>query len=187
MKLVFIGPPGAGKGTQAKIVSMKYNIQHISTGDKLRENIKNGTLIGKKAESYTSKGELVPDEIILDMIKDILNDNSCKTNGFLLDGFPRNLNQKEELDKLLKKMNMPIDKVIVIDVPEKELVERLLLRAEKEGRKDDTKEVIENRLRIYNESTKPIIDSYKKDNLVHFINGLGSVEEISKKIFDEIS
>lgn len=178
MRLIFIGPPGAGKGTQAKKISEKYSIPHISTGDMLREHRKSGTELGMKAESYMNKGELVPDDVILDMIKDRLSQDDCRKNGFLLDGFPRNLEQKQALDKLLNDIGMSIDKVLVLEVPDDVLTKRLLNRAKKEGRTDDTEDVIKNRLKVYHDITSPIIDSYKNDGLVYTVNGVGDIDDI---------
>ena len=182
MRLIFIGPPGAGKGTQAKKICDEYNIPHISTGDMLRLHIRNNTELGKKADEYMSKGELVPDELILDMIRERLKEDDCQKNGFLFDGFPRNIEQKESLDRLLSELNMAVDKVIVIEVNEESLINRLLSRAEKEGRSDDTKDVIENRLNVYKTITSPIIEAYKNEGLVEKVNGEGSIEEIFKRI-----
>jgi adenylate kinase len=185
MNIIFIGPPGAGKGTQAKILSNKYNIPHISTGDMLRAHISEGTKLGKEAEKFVKAGNLVPDSVIVVMIRDILQSDNAK-NGFLLDGFPRNLNQKEALDEMLYEIGKPIDNVLVLKVPEKELVNRLLDRAKKENRSDDTEEVIKNRLKVYRESTEPIIDAYEKKGLVRIIDGVGSIEEISQRIDEKI-
>lgn len=182
MNLIFIGPPGAGKGTQAKILSDKLNIPHISTGDILRSNIREGSDLGRSAEGYVKAGELVPDDLIVTMIKKVLDSDDGR--GFILDGFPRNLEQKMSLDKMLSDINKPIDNVVVIDVPKVNLVDRLLQRAVKEGRSDDTKEVIENRLTVYEESTKPIINAY--GDMVKIVNGVGTIEEISNRISDSI-
>lgn len=182
MRVVFIGPPGAGKGTQAKIISNKFDISHISTGDMLRKHIKEGTELGKKADSYMEKGELVPDFIIMGMIRDLLEGNKVKKNGFLFDGFPRNIEQKLLLDKLLGEFKLSINKVLVLQVPDSIVIERLLKRARKEGRTDDTSEIIKNRLKIYHEITEPIISSYKEEGIVNFLEGTGTIEEITEKI-----
>ncbi len=184
MRVVFVGPPGAGKGTQAKIISDKFDISHISTGEILRKHLKEGTELGKKAKSYMDKGELVPDSIIMDMIRALLQSGKIKENGFLFDGFPRNIQQKKLLDELLEEFNVSINKVIVLEVPDNIVIERLLQRAEKEGRIDDTREIIEKRLQIYHEITKPIISSYKEEELVNYVDGIGTIEEITEKISD---
>ncbi len=185
MNIIFIGPPGAGKGTQAKILSNKYKIPHISTGDMLRAHISEGTKLGKEAEKFVKAGNLVPDSVIVGMIQDIIQGDNAK-NGFLLDGFPRNLTQKDALDKMLDEIGKPIDNVLVLKVPEMELVNRLLDRAKKENRSDDTEEVIKNRLKVYKESTEPIIHSYEKKDLVRYIDGVGSIEEISQRINNKV-
>ncbi len=169
MKLVFLGPPGAGKGTQAEIISKKLNLKKISTGDILRYEMEKGTELGKIAKSYMEKGELVPDEI---MIK-IIENNIKNLNGFVLDGFPRTLNQAIELEKITK-----IDKVIYLNVSDEEIKRRLLSR----GRLDDKPEVIENRIKIYREQTQPLIEFYRKMGILYEINGVGAIEEITKKI-----
>jgi len=169
MKLIFLGPPGAGKGTQAEIISKKLNLKKISTGDILREEMERGTELGKIAKSYMEKGELVPDEI---MIK-IIENNIKNLDGFILDGFPRTLNQAIELEKITK-----IDKVIYLNVSDDEIKKRLLNR----GRLDDKPEVIENRIKIYREQTQPLIEFYKGKGVLYEINGIGTIEEITKRI-----
>jgi adenylate kinase len=181
MNIIFVGPPGAGKGTQAELLSEKYDIPHISTGDMLRSHISKGTKLGQEAEKYVKAGDLVPDDVIIGMIRDVLQGEDAK-KGFLLDGFPRNLSQKEALDKMLDEIGKPIDNVLVLKVPEEELVKRLLDRAVKEARSDDNEEVIRNRLKVYRESTEPIINAYERDGIVQYIDGLGSIDEISYKI-----
>jgi adenylate kinase len=181
MNIIFVGPPGAGKGTQAKLLSEKYDIPHISTGDMLRSHISKGTSLGQEAEKYVKAGDLVPDDVIIGMIRDVLQGEDAK-EGFLLDGFPRNLSQKEALDKMLDEIGKPIDNVLVLKVPEEELVKRLLDRAVKEGRSDDNEEVIRNRLKVYRESTEPIINSYERDGIVQYIDGLGSIDDIFHRI-----
>ncbi len=184
MRVVFVGPPGAGKGTQAKIISNKFDISHISTGEILRKHLKESTELGKKAKSYMEKGELVPDSIIMDMIRALFQSGKIKKNGFLFDGFPRNIRQKKLLDHLLNEFNLSINKVLVLEVPDDIVIERLLKRAEKEGRTDDTRKIIKKRLQIYHKITKPIINSYKEEELVNFIDGIGTIEEITEKISD---
>ncbi len=169
MRLIFLGPPGAGKGTQAEIISKKLNLRKISTGDILREEMEKGTELGKIAKSYMEKGELVPDQI---MIK-IIENNIKNLDGFILDGFPRTLNQAIELEKITE-----IDKVIYLNVPDDEIKKRLLNR----GRLDDKPEVIENRIKIYREQTQPLIEFYKEKGILYEINGIGTIEEITKRI-----
>ncbi len=178
IKVVFLGPPGAGKGTQAVRITEKYNVPHISTGDILRAAVREGTELGKVAKEYMDKGELVPDEIIIGIIRERLSQEDVKRNGFLLDGFPRTLPQAEALDKLLEELGMPLDKVIYLNVDDEEIVKRLLAR----GRVDDTEEIIRNRLRVYREQTAPLIDYYTAKGLLVEINGVGDINEITKKI-----
>ncbi len=178
IKVVFLGPPGAGKGTQAVRIAEKYNVPHISTGDILRAAVKEGTELGKVAKEYMDKGELVPDEIIIGIIRERLSQEDVKRNGFLLDGFPRTLPQAEALDKLLEELGMPLDKVIYLNVDDEEIVKRLLAR----GRADDTEEIIRNRLKVYREQTAPLIDYYTAKGLLVEINGVGDINEITKKI-----
>lgn len=181
MRLVFIGPPGAGKGTQAKKICEKKCIPHISTGEILRQYSKDNTPLGKKVDEYLKKGELLPNEIMIKIIKERLRQDDCQ-KGFLLDGFPRTFEQKKALDKLLKEINMEIDKIIVLTIPNNEIIKRLLGRARIEGRKDDTKEVIENRIKIYNEKTSLIVNSYKETDKVIFIDGLGTIDKVFQRI-----
>jgi len=182
IRVVFLGPPGAGKGTQAVRIAEKYNVPHISTGDILRAAVKEGTELGKIAKEYMDKGELVPDEIIIGIIKERLSQEDVKENGFILDGFPRTLPQAEALDKMLEELGMPLDKVIYLNVDDEEIVKRLLAR----GRADDTEDVIRNRLKVYREQTSPLIDYYTKKGLLVEINGVGDIDEITKKIEESL-
>ena len=181
MNLIFLGAPGAGKGTQAEVVCEKLNIPTISTGNIIREALKNGTELGLKAKSYMDSGALVPDEVVIAIIKERLAQADCQ-NGFVLDGFPRTVEQAEALSKILKETKMDLDAVVNLSVPDKELVQRLLNRAIKEGRADDNEETISNRLHTYNSKTLPLIDYYRKAGILREINGVGSMEEITKEI-----
>nr|WP_211321827.1 adenylate kinase [Thermovibrio guaymasensis] len=178
MKVVFLGPPGAGKGTQAVRIAEKYNVPHISTGDILRAAVKEGTELGQLAKSYMDRGELVPDEVIIGIIRERLSQPDIRERGFILDGFPRTLKQAEALDQLLSELNMPLDRVIYLNVDDEEIVKRLLAR----GRADDTEEVIRNRLKVYREQTAPLIDYYAEKCLLAEIYGVGEIDEITKKI-----
>jgi adenylate kinase len=178
VRVVFLGPPGAGKGTQAVRISQKHLIPHISTGDILRSAVKEGTELGKLAKTYMEKGELVPDDVIIGIIRERLEKEDVAKNGFILDGFPRTLPQAEALDELLKEINMELDKVLYFEVPEEELIKRLLSR----GREDDTREVIERRLEVYKTQTQPLIDYYEEKSLLVKIEGTGEIEEITKRI-----
>jgi len=183
--IVFLGPPGAGKGTQAKRICETLSIPQISTGDILRKSIQDGTELGKLAKSYIDKGELVPDSVVVGIVAERIKQDDCK-NGFLLDGFPRTINQAEELEKLLDSHNKKINVVINLDVPQEELVQRLLNRAKIENRTDDTEPVIRNRMKTYFDQTYPLIQYYQKKGLLKNINGTGTIEEITSRIMQVI-
>lgn len=177
MRLVFIGPPGAGKGTQAEYLVKKYNPAHLSTGDMLRAARDAGTEVGLKANEYMSRGELVPDQVIVDIIKERLAADDC-AKGFLLDGFPRTIAQAEALDQMLADAGTPLDIVLELRVPEEELFKRLAGR----GRADDNPEAIRTRLVGYRNQTSPLLDYYGKKGLLVTIDGLGAIEEIWSRI-----
>lgn len=181
MRLLFMGPPGAGKGTQAKIICQDYGIPQISTGDILRAAIKNGTAMGLKAKAFMDAGQLVPNEVVIGIIKDRIVEDDAK-KGYLLDGFPRTIEQADALKKIMGELGHKLDAALNLDVPDGELIQRLLERARIEGRPDDTEPVIKNRLKTYNEQTLPLIDYYKKEGLLKGINGLGTLEEITGRI-----
>jgi adenylate kinase len=180
-----MGPPGAGKGTQAKVICKEKQIPQISTGDILREAVKEGTEKGLKAKEIMDAGQLVSDEIVVDIIKDRVQKDDCK-NGFLLDGFPRTRVQADSLKKLLEDLKLKLDNVINIDVPEDELIKRLLNRATIEGRTDDNQVTIEKRIKVYQEKTQELIDYYKEAGSLININGLGTPEDVTKKIREAI-
>lgn len=206
MKIVLLGPPGAGKGTQGVVLSRNYNIAHISTGDILRESVKNGTALGKKAKSYMDKGELVPDEVVTGIVVERLAQNDTK-KGFILDGFPRTLKQAEDLDKELKKISSDIDMVLYFEIPESVAIERLTgrrvcrkcganyhiknIRPKKEGicdkcgaelfqRPDDTIETVRNRLKVYEDQTRPLIEYYTKKGILKKVSGALDVNDLFK-------
>lgn len=208
MILILLGAPGVGKGTQAELISREFGIPQISTGDILRKEVKEGSELGKQAKKYMDSGALVPDDVIVGMMEKRIKADDCR-NGFILDGFPRTTDQAEALDKMLEKNSLTLYKVVLIDVPKNEIVERLTGRRvcskcgavyhiknnppKTEGvcdkcggkliqRDDDTKEVVENRLKVYEKSTMPLIDYYKKADKLAKINGLGSIEEIFENI-----
>jgi len=209
MNIVLFGPPGAGKGTQAKELAKHYNIPHISTGDILRANVRAGTKLGMKAKEYMDKGELVPDEVLIGIIRDRLQQPDCK-DGYMLDGYPRTLPQAEALQDILKKIGKPLEVVLNIDVPDEELIGRLSGRRMcscgesyhlifnlplKEGtcdacggklyqRDDDKEEVVRQRLEVYAAKTKPLIDYYSDMGILVNIDGTGSVEDVFKQICD---
>jgi len=177
-----MGPPGAGKGTQAKILSDQYNLVHLSTGDILRNEIDNQTTIGLDAKNYMDQGLLVPDEVLLSMMENTLT--NLKESGIILDGFPRTIPQAEGLDAIFKKLDLNIDMVINISVDKEILINRLIKRAEDSGRSDDTKEVIVNRQNVYLELTAPLLEFYK--NEVINVDGDGTIEEVTKRVLAAI-
>ena len=212
MRAVLLGPPGAGKGTQAESLVEKYNVPQISTGDIFRANIKAGTELGKKAQEYTNSGQLVPDELVVDLVKDRLAQEDCK-NGYLLDGFPRTIFQAEELDKFLAEQGQKLDAVINFEVGNEVLIERLTGRrickqcgsgchikfsppkvegvcdkcgGELEQRKDDTRETAENRLAVYEESTAPLIDYYSGTGVLKNFNADQDREKVLADIVAEL-
>ena len=185
MRLIIMGPPGAGKGTQAKFIAEHFGIPAISTGDIFRANMNEGTPLGIEAKSYVDKGEYVPDSVTNLMVRDRIDEDDA-SQGFLLDGYPRTLAQVEELDGMIKFTGHALDAVVVLTVDKDEIVQRLLQRAQLEGRADDTADVIRRRQEVYLEETAPLIEVYKGRGLVHEIDGLGEVSEVTKRIFDEL-
>ena len=170
-KLLFLGPPGAGKGTQANLFCKKYGLIHLSTGDLLRDEVSSGSALGTKAAEIMNKGELVSDELVLSIVEGRLENIN---KGWLLDGFPRNVNQANSLKKLLEKINQPLDAVILIKIADDFLIKRLLAR----GRDDDNEEVITNRLKIYREKTSPLIDLYTKQGILEGIDGNADIDVV---------
>jgi adenylate kinase len=185
MRLILMGPPGAGKGTQAKVVADHFGIPAISTGDIFRANVTRGTPLGKKAQEYMDAGEYVPDEVTNLMVRARIDEPDAEP-GFLLDGYPRTLSQVEELDGMIRFTGHRLDAVVVLTVDPDEIVERLLQRARVEGRTDDTEDVVRRRQEVYAEQTEPLIEVYRSRGLVHEIDGMGPVEEVTKRIFDAL-
>ena len=212
LRLILLGPPGAGKGTQAARICQKYGIPHVSTGDIFRKHIKEGTEFGVKAQEYMNKGELVPDDLVLEIAEARLMEEDCK-NGFLLDGFPRTVYQAEQLDRYLNERNLSIDKVLDIDIDKQVLMTRLIGRRvcrncgatyhvinmppEKEGicdvcggqlyqRSDDTAATVENRIEVYNGLTKPLVEYYEKLEKLAHIDGDTGLEEVFSNIVSAI-
>ena len=208
MKIIMLGAPGAGKGTQAKMIAEKYSIPHISTGDIFRANIKNGTELGKKAKSYMDKGQLVPDELTLDLIMDRFKQDDCK-NGYVLDGFPRTIPQAEALDAALKAKGEKVDFAIDVDVPDENIVKRMGGRracvgcgatyhvvyspTKVEGvcdkcgeelivRDDDKPETVLNRLEVYHNQTQPLIDYYNEQGILKSVDGTVDMKDVFNAI-----
>ena len=178
---ILFGPPGSGKGTQSIKIAKKYNFAHISTGDIFRKNICEKTELGLKVQGIIEKGELVPDELLIEILENAM-DQFKNIQGFVFDGFPRTIQQAKDLNMMLTKRNEAVSLVLALDVNDDEILTRLLKRAELEGRKDDTKEVIENRISIYNSQTQPLIDFYKKEGKFAAVEGIGSIDDIFKSI-----
>jgi adenylate kinase len=212
MRIILFGAPGVGKGTQAKILSSKLNIPHISTGDILRSAIDKKTSLGIEAKRVIDKGELVPDNIMEEIIRDTLKEERNK-NGFILDGFPRTVEQAKDLDNLLTELNMIQKKIVAITAHEKEIIKRLTTRRACKNckqifsldeignsdscpncgaknsfyqRSDDKEDVIKKRLEVFNSTTKPVLDYYKEKDKVIYVDGIGKVEEISQRIMKEL-
>jgi adenylate kinase len=182
MNIIIFGPPGAGKGTQALKISDRYNIAHVSTGDMFRSAVKNCTELGIKAKSYMDKGELVPDDIVIGIIKDRISEIDFQNSGFLLDGFPRTIPQAKALDSMLENENLSITKVVSLEVSDEEVVKRILKRLAIEARLDDSEAVVINRLNVYRDQTEPLKEYYRElDKLVE-INGIGEIDSVFGEI-----
>jgi len=212
-RLIILGAPGSGKGSQCKWITKDYNVPHISTGDIFRKNIKEGTELGKKAKEYMDKGALVPDELVIDLLKSRLDEKDCVDNGFLLDGFPRTLEQAKALDEYLSSKNITLDKVINLEVPDEEIMSRALNRrtcsnpdckeiynlkdnppkvegiCDKCGstlfvREDDNEGTVSNRLKVYHSQTEPLIEYYKEQNFVATVIGQKELSDTIKLVKD---
>lgn len=185
--IVLFGPPGAGKGTQSENIIKTYGLKHISTGDLFRKHLGEGTELGRKAQSYMDNGKLVPDEVVIGMVDDFLNANT-DAKGFIFDGFPRTVAQAEALDQLLKQHDTQINCMVMLDVPEQELIRRILERGKTSGRADDqNEEKINTRIQEYLSKTLPVADFYEKQDKMAKINGVGSIEQIFDSIKAEIN
>ncbi len=186
INLILFGPPGSGKGTQASKVVEKYNLLHISTGDLFRYEMGNDTPLGLKAKSYITKGELVPDEVTIGMLKNKVNSNP-DAKGFIFDGFPRTTPQAEALDEFLKEKRQEVSALLSLDVDEEEIVKRLLLRGETSGRPDDNNEsIIRNRIEVYKSETSPVFDFYAQSYKSTLVPGIGTIDEIFDRLCNEI-
>lgn len=181
MRIVLLGAPGSGKGTQAALLMEKLELPHISTGDLLRTAVKNATPLGIKAKEAMDLGNLVSDDLMLGLIEERLGQDDA-ARGFLLDGYPRNVSQANSLDELLERIGQPVDEAIQIDVDSELIVERIAKRAAEEGRSDDTEEVVRNRLNVYEEQTAPVVSYYAEKGVLSRVLGVGSVEEVLQRI-----
>lgn len=184
-RLLLIGPPGAGKGTQAARLAEAFGIPAISTGDIFRENVKNETELGRQAKAFMDRGEYVPDSLTNALVRDRLSHEDAKS-GFLLDGYPRTADQVVELDGILADQGNALDAVVLITADTDEVVRRLLNRALEQGRADDTEEVIRRRMEVYAEQTAPLIEVYSSRNLVREVDGLGAVAEVTERILSAL-
>ena len=183
MNIILFGAPGAGKGTQANFLINEFDLTQISTGEMLRNSVESRTELGKRVESFIASGDLVPDNIIFSLITERLNDIDMK-KGFIFDGFPRNLKQAQKLDEIINAININLDFVFHIDVDEKILTSRIENRAKQEKitRKDDTFEILIERLKVYNRDTKPVLDHYKDQKILTVIDGMGTIDQVSSNI-----
>ena len=181
MHLILLGPPGAGKGTQGHRLSERYSIPAISTGDILRAAVRQGTPLGRAAKSYMDRGALVPDAVMIGIVRERLAQDDAE-RGFILDGFPRTVAQAEALTQLSEEQQRPIEHVISIEVPQEELLQRLAGRRQLEGRHDDTDEAIRHRLEVYERETAPLIDYYRRQGLLRCIVGVGTIDNIFQRI-----
>tara|TARA_B100000965_G_C19367658_1_gene658835 strand:+ start:216 stop:788 length:573 start_codon:yes stop_codon:yes gene_type:complete len=183
MNIILFGPPGAGKGTQAKMLCEKYNLLHLSTGEILRDEIRKNTELGKSVKEIIASGKLVSDEIIIKILNLAIETNKKDNlSGYLFDGFPRNIDQAKLLTNLLDSLNIKIDCILLIEVDEPILLERILSRKEFEDRSDDNKEILASRIQVYSEETKPLIEHYSLNHEIRKINGIGKINEVNQRI-----
>ena len=185
LNIVIFGAPGSGKGTQSERIVEKYGINHISTGDVLRAEIKNGTELGKTAKGYIDQGQLIPDELMIDILASVF-DSFKDSKGVIFDGFPRTIAQAEALKKMLAERGQDVSVMVDLEVPEDELMVRLIKRGKDSGRADDNEETIKKRLHVYHSQTAPLIDWYKNERKYQHINGLGTMEGIFAEICEAI-
>ena len=181
MRIVLLGAPGSGKGSQAALLVKELDLPHISTGELLRAAVKAGTLLGQKAEVVINRGELVSDDIMLGLLEERLSEPDAKS-GFILDGYPRNLAQAEALDELLERMGQPVDEALLIDVDIENVISRIARRAAEEGRSDDSEDVVRKRMVIYEELTAPVIEYYARRGLLSRVLGEGSIEHVFQRM-----
>lgn len=184
MRIVLLGPPGSGKGTQAGLLKERLGLPHISTGVLLREAVETGTELGRRAQVFMDRGELVPDDLMLGLIEERLGGDG---GGFILDGYPRNLSQAEALDEVLARIGQPADIALAITVDEEQIIARLAKRAREEGRSDDTEDVIRNRLKVYAEHTAPVNEYYRRQGKLNEIDGMADIDTVNRRIMDALS
>ena len=185
LNIVIFGAPGSGKGTQSEKIVEKYGINHISTGDVLRAEMKNGTELGKTAKGYIDQGQLIPDELMIDILASVF-DSFKDSKGVIFDGFPRTIAQAEALKKMLAERGQDVSVMLDLEVPEDELMVRLIKRGKDSGRADDNEETIKKRLHVYHSQTAPLIDWYKNEKKYQHINGLGTMEGIFAEICEAV-
>ena len=183
MRIVLLGPPGAGKGTQAARVACRFGAPHIATGDIFRASVAEGTELGRTAQEYMDRGDLVPDDVVIAMVMERLAEQDCQA-GFVLDGFPRTVNQAEALDRRLAGLGTPLDAALSFDVTEEELLRRLAGRAAAQHRADDVEQTIRHRLEVFAVKTRPLIDYYRHRRLLTMVDGVGPIEEVTSRILD---
>ncbi|MGB5291183.1 MAG: adenylate kinase [Lysobacterales bacterium] len=186
MRIVLLGPPGSGKGTQAALLKEELNVPHISTGALLRDAAERGTQLGLQAKALSDKGELVPDDVISGMLEERLNEADV-ANGFILDGYPRNLAQAKSLDILLARLGQPVEEAVLIDIDAEQIVKRIAKRAQEEGRADDNEETVRNRLRVYAEQTAPVANYYEEKGLLTRVLGDGTIPEIFQRVLSVLN
>jgi adenylate kinase len=185
MRIVLLGPPGAGKGTQAAQVACRFGCPHIATGDIFRANVAEGTELGRAAQEYMDRGDLVPDEVVIAMVMERLAESDCD-GGFVLDGFPRTVNQAEALDRRLVDLGSPLETALSFDVTEEELLRRLAGRAAAQHRADDAEQTIRHRLEVFGIKTRPLIDYYAHRGLLIKVDAIGPIEVVTKRILAAI-
>jgi adenylate kinase len=185
MNVILIGAPGCGKGTQGAILSERTALPKVATGELLRAAVGDGTPLGRRAKPYMDEGLLVPDEIILGLIEEVLEEREA-SDGIVMDGFPRTVPQAEAIDRLLNARGAKVDDVLYFTVPKEELIRRLLGRASREGRSDDTEEAIQRRLQVYAEQTEPLISYYRSRGKLTEIQGVGSIEDIARSVWEAL-
>ena len=185
MRIVLLGPPGAGKGTQAAQIACRFGAPHIATGDIFRANVAEGTELGRAAQEYMDLGDLVPDEVVIAMVMERLAEDDCAA-GFVLDGFPRTVNQAEALDRQLVDLGAPLHAVLCVEAAEEELLRRLAGRAAAQHRADDAEQTIRHRLEVFAIKTRPLIDYYARRGLLVNVDAIGPIEVVTKRILDDL-